>query len=69
MTYEEFEKLLDEVKLTKKDFAEMVDMNYKSITNWNILNIPSWVKSWLENYKKAKDMNNLINIMTPYIKK
>ncbi len=60
MNYETFEELLREANLTKKEFAEAVDMNYTSVTNWNKSEkIPSWVKSWLENYKKAKTYKDI----------
>ena len=69
MNYNEFEILLKKAELTKKEFAKLVDMNYVSITNWNkSQKIPSWVKSWLENYIKAKDMDTIANMIKPYIK-
>ncbi|MGJ0493296.1 helix-turn-helix domain-containing protein [Aliarcobacter cryaerophilus] len=69
MNYEIFEELLKEANLTKKEFAELVDMNYTSVTNWNKSEkIPSWVKSWLENYKKAKVSDKVIDAVKPFVK-
>ena len=60
MNYQDFEKLLEKSKLSKKEFASLVDMNYVSITNWNTSNkIPPWVKSWLENYIEKKKHERL----------
>lgn len=68
MTYEDFEKLLQGADLTKKEFAELVDMNYTSITNWSKSNnIPSWVESWLENYSKSKLADNIIKAVEPFV--
>lgn len=61
MDYEEFEELLKKADISKKEFASYVDMNYVSITNWNKNKIPPWVKSWLENYIKAKSYNDVKN--------
>ncbi len=55
MEYEEFEELLKDAKLTKKEFAELVGMHTGSISNWKKLkNIPIWVRSWLNFYIEAK---------------
>jgi len=70
MNYEEFEKLLNKVNLTKKDFAELVNMNYGSITNWSNSNkIPFWVKSWLEYYNKSKIADDIIKAVEPFVYK
>ena len=69
MNYREFEELLHKSKLTKKEFSTLVDMNYVSITNWNkSQKIPNWVKSWLDNYIKAKNMDKIVNAVKPYIR-
>ena len=60
MTNELFEKLLKEAKLSKKDFADLVKMNYNSVTNWNKSDkIPQWVGSWLKLYSENKDLAQL----------
>ena len=69
MTYKEFEDLLANANIDKKEFASLVDMNYVSITNWkNSQKIPNWVQSWLENYIKAKDMDKVVEAVKPHIK-
>ena len=60
MTNESFEELLKKAKLSKKDFADLVEMNYNSVTNWNKSDkIPQWVGSWLKLYSENKDMTQL----------
>ncbi|WP_319060402.1 XRE family transcriptional regulator [Aliarcobacter skirrowii] len=62
MIYKEFEHLLELSGLSKKEFSTIVDMNYTSITNWSKSNkVPIWVKSWLENYIKAKSYEDIKN--------
>lgn len=59
MDNKEFESLLKDTGLSKKKFAEEVSMNYNSVTNWNKSDkVPEWVKSWLENYTKAKHFDD-----------
>lgn len=61
MTNDEFEKKLKEIKLTKKEFARLVDVSYGGVVNWgrSTQTIPNWVKSWLELYKENKKFENL----------
>jgi len=70
MTREEFNKLLKQASLTKKEFCEVIDLNYNTVNTWGSskINIPKWVESWLENYIKAKDMDKVAETMKPYIK-
>jgi len=60
MTKEEFNKLLKEAQLTKKEFAEIIDMKYTSVNNWgSSQNFPRWVESWLENYCEKKRFDSV----------
>ena len=68
MNYEEFEELLKKANLSKKEFSELVEMNYVSITNWNKSKIPPWVESWLQNYIKAKISDDIIEAVKPFVK-
>lgn len=69
MDFIEFEKLLDSAGLKKGEFASIVGMNANSVSNWSSSdNVPYWVKSWLENYIKAKDMDKVIDAVKPYVK-
>lgn len=68
MTYEEFDKVLKEFRLNKKEFAKLTNMSYTGVTNWNQRNqTPAWVDSWLENYEKANKYDFLIRLVAEYI--
>ncbi len=59
-----FEQLLMDAELSKKNFANLVTMNYNSVTNWNKSDrIPNWVESWLNLYKENKDLTKLKQII------
>ena len=69
MNKEEFNELLKKANLSKTQFAEIIDMKYTSVNNWgSSQQFPRWVKSWLDNYIKAQDMNKVIDAVKPYIK-
>jgi DNA-binding transcriptional regulator YiaG len=61
MTNEEFEIILKQADLTKKEFAKLVEMSYGSVVNWGRMaqSIPNWVESWLELYIQNKKYENL----------
>jgi len=62
MEKNEFEKLLIEAQLSKKEFAKKVKMNPNSITNWNSSGkIPDWVESWLDMYIRLNRDKNYTN--------
>lgn len=56
ITIEEFKQLLKNADLTKREFSELLQISYQGVNNWgtNGREYPYWVKSWLENYIKAK---------------
>ena len=69
MTNNEFETILEEYTLSKKQFAELTELPYQTIMNWKRSdNPPNWVKSWLENYIKAKDMDKVVEAVKPYVR-
>ena len=69
MEKEEFKKLLKKANLSKKEFANIIGIGVGSLNNWgSTQNIPYWVKSWLSNYIKAKEFDNVIKSVKPYIK-
>lgn len=69
MKNEVFEELLRQAKINKKEFANLVEMNYTSVTNWaSNDNVPRWVRSWLKNYIKAKDIDKIAEAVKPYFK-
>ncbi len=60
MNYKEFEELLKKSDINKKEFSELTELSYQTVMNWNNTdNVPKWVKSWLENYIKAKDLEKV----------
>ncbi len=70
MENEQFEELLKQAQINKKKFAELVEMNYTSVTNWSSNNnVPKWVKSWLENYIKARDLDKVAEAIAPILQK
>lgn len=62
MELSQFKELLKKANLNKKQFAELLEMQYNTVNAWGSNNsIPSWVKSWLENYIKAKTYDGIKN--------
>lgn len=69
MDIENFEKKLAELNLTKKEFANLVGAVYNGVVNWNTKGeTPKWVDSWLENYAKAKTLDDVAKALKPYLK-
>jgi DNA-binding transcriptional regulator YiaG len=69
MDKEEFNQLLLRAKLTKKEFAEHIDMTYGAVNNWgSSQQFPRWVESWLQNYIKAKISDDIIEAVKPFVK-
>jgi len=56
MDRKEFNLLLKNANLSKKEFCEIIGLNYNTVNTWGSskINIPKWVKSWLENYIKVQ---------------
>jgi len=52
ITREEFNSILNEAKLSKKDFATMLKTSYNTVNAWGSNNreIPYWVRSWMRLY-------------------
>lgn len=64
MTYSKFNSILQDLKLSKKAFAEEVGMTYTGVTNWKqVDSVPAWVKSWLENYIKSQKFDKIKDIL------
>ena len=62
---EEFNKLLERAKLSKKDFASIVGVQYKTVNGWGSPHkIPYWVKSWFENYIKSSELKNIDELIS-----
>ena len=71
LTRDVFNELLKRVNLSKKEFAELVGVQYSSVNNWGSgkFGVPYWVKSWLENYIKSLDMDKIVEVVKPYVDK
>jgi hypothetical protein len=56
MDRQEFNEALKKAKLSKKEFGEIVGIEYVTVNNWGSSGkvIPSWVPSWIENYLKSE---------------
>ena len=61
MTNEEFETILKQTNLTKKEFAKLVEMSYGGVVNWGrtAQSIPNWVESWLKLYIQNEKYESL----------
>jgi hypothetical protein len=60
MSYDEFCVELEKIGMMKKEFAILVGMSEGAVTNWsNVDRVARWVPSWLENYSKAKKVDDL----------
>jgi len=70
MKKETFDNILKLNNLSRKDFAELSGIKYTTVGKWNDDDrpIPAWVKSWLDNYIKAKDMDKVVEAVKPYVK-
>ena len=56
MLKKDFQALLKKACLKQYDFAIKTEIPIGTINNWNDRNrqTPNWVKTWLDNYIKAK---------------
>lgn len=65
MNKQEFTSSLKRINLSKKEFAQMANISYNTVNNWNDENrpIPPWVKSWLENYIAKKKFETIKEII------
>lgn len=61
MKKEELTRILEEIKLSKKEFASLCSISYNTVNNWNDENrpVPPWVSSWLENYIDKKRFDTI----------
>jgi len=61
MDKKEFDSILKENRLSRKDFASLSGIQYTTVGKWNDTDrpIPAWVESWLKNYIKAKSYEDV----------
>lgn len=57
----ELTRLLKDINLSKKEFANLSNISYNTVNNWNDENrpVPPWVKSWVGNYIEAKKFDKI----------
>ena len=70
MKKQEFDETLKKIGLSRQEFADMTELSYGAVSNWHDEKkpVPGWVKSWLDNYVKAKDMDKVVEAVKPHIK-
>jgi predicted transcriptional regulator len=62
-----FKKRLKEVGLSKKKFAKESGVKYDTILGWTKSEketVPSWVKSWIDNYQAKLELVELKKILS-----
>ena len=63
---EEFNLLLKKAGLTKKDFSNISSVSYNTVKMWgHDREVPNWVKPFIENYIKAKTLDNVKDVICP----
>ena len=70
MTKENLTEALKNLGISKKEFAEICNVSYMTINNWNDENrpIPAWVEPFLFYYEKGKTLDELLDIIEKYKK-
>ena len=65
MTRQEFNDLLDQAELSKKEFCSKVGLQYNAVNQWgsNGRGVPIWVDSWLKNYIRLKSFEQIRRIL------
>ena len=55
MSKNEFNAMLKDVGLSKKQFSDITGYAYSTVASWGGPDkpVPSWVGSWLSHYKKS----------------
>ncbi|WP_041354054.1 helix-turn-helix domain-containing protein [Nitratiruptor sp. SB155-2] len=63
MDNKEFKQLLKKAGLTNKELADLLNISPQSVNNWSVKGYPYWLKSWLQNYIKAKTLDNVKDVI------
>jgi DNA-binding transcriptional regulator YiaG len=67
MNKEEYNQTLKDIGLSKKELANILGVAEQTVNNWGSTNkVPYWIKSWLQNYIKAKDFDTIVDTVKPY---
>jgi len=64
-----FKDLLKQAKLSKKEFAEILEIPYATANSWgnNGRDYPYWIKSWLSLYIENKECKELKEIIKTHV--
>ena len=63
MNLERLNFLFKAAGITKKELAELLNINAQSIYAWeSTQNAPYWIWSWLENYAKARMFDKMMEL-------
>ncbi|STQ86196.1 hypothetical protein LS73_000110 [Helicobacter muridarum] len=69
MNNTDFEKRLEALKISKKDFSEIIGMPYQTMMNWKQKDeTPVWVEPFLYYYEKGLALDELLEILSKYKK-
>lgn len=67
MTNTDFEKELVRLKLSKKDFTQIVGMPYQTLMNWKGKDeTPAWVEPFLRFYEKSVAFDELLRVIEKF---
>jgi predicted transcriptional regulator len=60
MELQEFKDKLDELNLNLKDFAELINIPYSTVTKYGRSTpVPSWIPAFLDIYSQNKKLENI----------
>ena len=63
MEKERLNRLFEASGLSKKEFAQMLNINVQTVYNWESTQAaPYWIWSWLENYAKASMFDKMMEL-------
>lgn len=67
MTNANFESELARLKLSKKDFTQIVGMPYQTLMNWKAKDeTPAWVEPFLRFYEKSVAFDELLTMIKKF---
>jgi predicted transcriptional regulator len=60
MRHEEFQNKLDELKLGKKDFSDVTNVPYTTVSKYGKSNpVPPWVGPFLDLYEENRNLSEI----------
>lgn len=68
MTNDELKNQLKDIDLSLKDFAELVDISYSTVSKYGSSSpVPPWIVSWIDLYKQALQLRKLKTLLNELI--